>query len=161
MVYEKRYKSHHDSTNLLKHTFISNEDPQNYITNLLATEAKKPRSIYIHVPYCTKICSFCNMNRGLLNKDINDYHTLLIDSIKKVYDYLYLQSKEFESIYFGGGTPTTLSAKQIEEVLQTIFDYLPISSNAEISFETSITELTEDRLVVMKEMGVNRFSIGV
>ncbi len=161
MVYENRCRSHHDSTSLLKNTFISEEKPREYIKKLLAAQAKKSRAIYIHVPYCSKICSFCNMNRGLLNKDINQYHALLTESIKKICTYPYIESKEFESVYFGGGTPTTLSAQQIKEVLQAIYDYLPICSNAEISFETSITELTEDRLAVMKEMGVNRFSIGV
>jgi oxygen-independent coproporphyrinogen-3 oxidase len=161
MDYTKRLKSHHEVTKSLEYIFISNEDKKKYVTKLLTEKPNRPRSIYIHVPYCRKICSFCNMNTGYVDESIKDYHKLIIESIKAISKYPYIQGKDFDSVYFGGGTPTILSHRQIDEILKTIHEYLPISKQAEISMETSISELTEDKLYVMKENGVNRFSIGI
>ena len=149
MNFTKRYKSHHDSTALLKKSFTSNGNVKEYLADLLTKQPKNPRTIYIHVPYCRKICSFCNMNRRHVNQTIEDYHMIIIESIKKVSKYPYIQGKDFQSIYFGGGTPTTLSAVQLEAILKAIYDYLPVSPGAEVSIETSISELTDERLIVM------------
>lgn len=161
MDFKKRYKSHHDSTTLLKDKFTKNIDNNLYLKELLNKKSNKARAIYIHVPYCSKICSFCNLNTALINNSICNYHELIIDSIKQISNYNYIQSKEFESIYFGGGTPTTLSPDQLEQIFDALYSYLPISEKAEISLETSISELTEERLEVLYNQGVNRFSIGV
>jgi oxygen-independent coproporphyrinogen-3 oxidase len=64
-------------------------------------------------------------------------------------------------VYFGGGTPTTLSAGQLEEVLTALHDNFNLGPEAEISVETSISELTDEKLLVMRNLGVNRLSIGV
>ncbi|SHH71975.1 oxygen-independent coproporphyrinogen-3 oxidase [Caloranaerobacter azorensis DSM 13643] len=160
-MYSIRQRSHHASLVKLKDAFTDRQNHIEYIKKVLKTKADRPRAIYIHIPYCVKLCSFCNLNRVKLDSSVEDYHKLIIRQIKSIADYEYIQSKEFESVYFGGGTPTVLSAKQIEAILKTMHDLLPISRDAEISVETSISELTEEKLDVMKEMGVNRFSIGV
>ena len=161
MNFKKRYKSHHDSTVFLKNKFTKNINTNQYLNELLDKNAEKDRAIYIHVPYCSKICSFCNLNTNLINNKISDYHKLIIDSIKQISKYNYIQSKKFESIYFGGGTPTTLSSKQLKLILEALNNYLPISKNAEISLETSITELSKAKLEILADKGVNRLSIGV
>ncbi|MGV8146176.1 MAG: coproporphyrinogen-III oxidase family protein [Alkaliphilus sp.] len=160
-MYTERLKSHHASQVYLKNAFVDSQSQIGYVKNLLQTEAHRPRSVYIHVPYCSNLCSFCNLNRTMINASAADYHKLIIKQIKAIADYPYIQSKEFDSIYFGGGTPTVLSAKQWELILDTMHNLLPISKTAEISVETSITELTEARLEILKRMGVNRLSIGV
>lgn len=160
-MYIERLKSHHASQVYLKNAFVDSQSQIGYVKNLLQTEASRPRSIYIHIPYCSNLCSFCNLNRAMINSSAGDYHKLIIKQIKAVSNYPYIQSKKFESIYFGGGTPTVLIADQWEQILETMHKYLPISNTAEISVETSITELTEDRLEIMKKMGANRLSIGV
>ncbi|MFW5988410.1 MAG: coproporphyrinogen-III oxidase family protein [bacterium] len=156
----KRYKSHHDSTILLKDKFISKSVKSEYLQNLLNSTPKKQAVIYIHVPFCSKICSYCNLNTELINNSLSDYHNLIINQIKKIANYKYIKENHFKSVYFGGGTPTTLSVKQLEEVLDAIKSYLPLGRNTEISFESSLSELTEDKLTVMKDKGVNRFSLG-
>ena len=161
MDFTKRYKSHHDSTRVYKDKYVSLVNKDDYLNSLLNSKATLPRTMYVHVPYCKKICSFCNMNTGRINNTIADYHLSIIEQIKDVSKYLYIQSKPFESIYFGGGTPTTLSAKQLNLILKAMHEYLPISKSAEISLETSITDLTDDKLQVLKDNKVNRFSIGV
>ena len=159
--FSKRYRSHHDSTALLKEAFTRKPGPGNYVQGLLAGEAVKPRTIYVHIPYCVKNCSFCNLNRTLITEELQDYHRIIIEQIKKIARYRYIQSKGFESIYLGGGTPTTLAAEQLREVLEAIYTYLPIDPQAEISVESSLSELSEERLAVLQELGVNRLSIGV
>ncbi|QTA37532.1 radical SAM protein [Thermosipho ferrireducens] len=160
-MYVVRYKSHHAALMKLKKVFEEKQNPALYLKEMLNTSSDNSRSIYIHVPYCMKLCSFCNLNRTKIDSSIENYHELILKQIRNVAKYNYIRSKEFESIYFGGGTPTTLSAKQIEIILKALYELLPISRNAEVSFETSVSELTEDRLNIMKELGVNRFSIGV
>jgi len=160
-MYSERLKSHHASQVYLKNAFVDKQSQIGYVKTLLQTKASRPRAIYIHIPYCTNLCSFCNLNRTMINSSVEDYHKLIIKQIKAVASYPYIQSKEFDSIYFGGGTPTVLSAKQWEQILDAMHSLLPISKTAEISVETSITELTEDRLEILKKMGVNRLSLGV
>jgi len=160
-MYSERLKSHHASQVYLKNAFVDKQSQIGYVKTLLQTKATRPRSIYIHIPYCTNLCSFCNLNRTMINSSVEDYHKLIIKQIKAVASYPYIQSKEFDSIYFGGGTPTVLSAKQWEQILEVMHSLLPISKTAEISVETSITELTGDKLEIFGIMGVNRLSVGV
>jgi len=64
-------------------------------------------------------------------------------------------------VYFGGGTPTTLSATALREILQALKSNLTLAPDAELTIETTVSDLTEDKIAVFKEEGINRFSIGV
>ena len=116
--------------------------------------------IYVHVPFCSKICSFCNMRRS---KGIpsDDYADMVSDHIEKLTKYDYVKNAQIDSVYFGGGTPTTLAPKAIERILTAINKNFRLKDTVEFSFETSLTDLDDEKLKMMRSLGVNRLSIGV
>lgn len=75
--------------------------------------------------------------------------------------YPYVRDGVYHAVYFGGGTPTTLSASGLRKVLRTLRSCLKLTPDAEVTIETTVSDLTEDRIAVFREEGVNRFSIGV
>lgn len=84
----------------------------------------------------------------------------MTDKLERLSEYKYMQAP-VESVYFGGGTPTALSPSQMNRVLKTIRNRFTLSGNCEISLESSVSELTDEMLCVLKENGVNRLSLGV
>lgn len=116
--------------------------------------------IYLHIPFCSKICSFCNMRRGL-GFPTKEYVETLLLHIKTLGERKELQGLPIDSIYFGGGTPSTLQTEELCQVLDALQDYFPVKETAEISMETSITELTTEKLQAAMEHGLNRISVGI
>ncbi|MDR1624922.1 MAG: DUF454 family protein [Spirochaetia bacterium] len=159
---QKRLRSHHEVTAGLEKLFPPKNSGKEYLRKILAEKPQgRPAAIYLHVPFCSKICGFCNLTRSLINKKIDEYHLLLIDKIRKAAAWPYLRDRSFSSVYFGGGTPTCLSADQLAQVLKALHDSFNLGPETEISVETSISELTDEKLKSMKDQGVNRLSIGV
>lgn len=156
--WDVRLKSHHQSIRPLR---AFNAGEQTLAQHLAEAPAPaKERCIYIHVPFCSRICTFCNMQRtGSLPTE--RYAASIIAQIKELRNIPYIRSGQYSSIYFGGGTPTTLSAQDLVALLNALRDSLPIAPDAEISIETSISELTDEKLEALRAQGVNRLSIGV
>jgi oxygen-independent coproporphyrinogen-3 oxidase len=118
--------------------------------------------VYIHVPYCDKICSFCNLNRnGKTDNDFTAYTAQLEREIREYGAYPYIRGKAFEAVYFGGGTPTILSAEQLERLLALLRDNIPLSPDCEITMESTLHNLDQDKARRLERAGVNRFSIGI
>ncbi|MGM0509246.1 MAG: radical SAM family heme chaperone HemW [Fusobacteriota bacterium] len=108
-------------------------------------------SIYIHIPFCKKKCYYCDFLSFEKNeKDISEYINYLIKEINLYNENIY------DTIYFGGGTPSLLSVKQIYEVLNN----LKWDKNAEITLEVNPTTVDLKKLNRFLEMGINRLSIG-
>ena len=118
------------------------------------TNIQKPRLLYIHVPFCEKLCPYCSFNRIVFDEPLcRDYFRALRKEI-----LLYKESGfDFRGIYVGGGTPTIL-IDELEETLALARDCFQI---VEISVETNPNHLTETNLTALKRAGVNRFSVGV
>jgi len=114
------------------------------------------KSIYIHIPFCSNICSYCDFCKFYYNEKIVDsYINSLIEEIKTNY-----KNEEIETLYIGGGTPSTLDILELEK----LFDGLKIiktSSNFEFTFECNVLDLTEEKLIFLKNHNVNRLSIGI
>ncbi len=157
--YTERYKSHHSASAGLKKAYKINVDKEEYLSNILTTKGRENRVLYIHVPFCNKICSFCPFNKpvGLKRSTYDDY---IIEEINNIKDYEYLK-KPFKAINFGGGTPTTLKPHQMDKVLKHIHKSFNIAENAEISLETTVSELTDEMIDVFIKNGVNRLSVGI
>lgn len=155
--FAERVKSHHGSGNSEK--FVRR--PKGMKEVLSAGECPtEDNIIYVHVPFCSKICSFCNMRRS---KGIpsDDYADLVSRHIEQITKYDYVKNAPIDSIYFGGGTPTTLAPKAIERILTAIRKHFQLKDTVEFSFETSLTDLTDEKLCMMRSLGVNRLSVGV
>ncbi len=113
-------------------------------------------SIYIHIPFCNFICNYCDFCKMLYNeKYVNRY----LDSLKKEIKNRY-KGEEIKTIYIGGGTPSSLNCEQLNKLFD-ILKVFNIASDIEFTFEGNIESLTEEKLIIMKENGVNRLSVGI
>lgn len=157
--YLARFKSHHDAARQLKQRFTVEADKTDYVAGVLATPATSPRVLYVHVPFCNKICSFCPFYCPDALKR-SEYDQYLLAEIAAIAQQPYLQAP-IGAVYFGGGTPTALHPQQLARVLAAIRRSFTLAPGAEFSVETSVSELTDEMLDVLSEHGVNRLSIGV
>lgn len=154
--YRARNKSHHLDLDLT--SYMEGMSP---LTEALDREASQDKNvIYIHVPFCHKICSFCSMRRSL-SKIHPDYKEALLDHIRFIGQTKYGRSTTIDSVYFGGGTPTTMDQEDLAEVLEALSKHFKLQKNAEISMETTLTELDPGKLKALAGHGLNRISVGV
>jgi oxygen-independent coproporphyrinogen-3 oxidase len=122
----------------------------------------KPRGVYIHVPHCDRICTFCNLNRrDRAGADLDSYTGYIVEEIKNYGAYPYIREQPFDAVYFGGGTPTVLDAKQLGRILKALRDYLPLRPDCEITVESTLHNLPAAKAAALQNEGVTRFSIGV
>lgn len=115
--------------------------------------------IYIHIPYCKKACSYCNFHFSTIQKDKTEM--LKCINLELEIREAYLKNKSIDTIYFGGGTPSTLNKNQIKRILKTISINYKVKETAEITLECNPDDLDEQKLIYLKEAGINRLSIGV
>ena len=120
------------------------------------------RGVYIHIPFCHQICNYCDFNKVFFkNQPVDEY----IEALGREMEMTVAQMPEaftnIETIFLGGGTPTALSAEQIEKLLGLITKHIPMSSVKEFSSEANPDELTIDKLQALYNGGVNRLSMGV
>lgn len=158
-MYTTRYKSHHDATRRLKDRFEVGTDKSAYVADLLRVPPKSRRVVYLHVPFCNKICSFCPFHRpDELRR--REYDAYLLREIEAVADFPYMRAP-VNAVNFGGGTPTALLPAQMERVLTALHRNFDIPPGTEISVESSVSELTDEMTDVLLRGGVNRLSVGV
>lgn len=155
-------RSHHDAEAPLRALISNRVNFAERLKSMHNTYTRKSRrnAIYIHVPYCTRRCTFCNLHR-FTRLPPSDYHKLIIKEIRTYSSYQYVKESVYHAVYFGGGTPTTLSATALREILQALKSNLTLAPDAELTIETTVSDLTEDKIAVFKEEGINRFSVGV
>lgn len=110
-------------------------------------------SIYIHIPFCNKKCSYCDFY--ILTNMSNQYEKYTQYIIKEI--MMYDKNIVYDTIYFGGGTPSVLNIDQIKRILDT----LKYTRDSEITLEVNPTNLDYEKLVELKTIGVNRLSIGM
>ena len=114
----------------------------------------KPQSLYIHIPFCDHICTYCDFTKLFyFEKYEKDYLDSLIKEIESYH------INKVKTLYFGGGTPTALSDAGFERILTFAKQYL--ADDYEFTVEANVENLTESKLLIMKKAGVNRLSIGV
>ena len=117
---------------------------------------RKINSLYIHIPFCNKICSYCSFSKMLyFPKIARKYICNLIVDLKKVKQNF----NKFKTIYIGGGTPSSLSISLLENLLK--YTSILLLKNGEFTFEANLDSLTEEKLKILKKYGVNRLSIGI
>lgn len=120
----------------------------------------KSTSAYIHIPFCEHICYYCDFNKVFLEgQPVDEYIDSLLEEIALT--LVQTPTTLCETIYIGGGTPTSLSAKQLDKLLTGIHQLLPTTTTKEFTVEANPGDLTEAKLLVLKQQGVNRLSMGV
>lgn len=116
----------------------------------------KPTSAYVHIPFCTQICYYCDFSKVFIkNQPVDSYLEHLIEE----YDSYDIQ--KLRTLYIGGGTPTALSAPQLAFLLEKLTDKLDLSYLEELTIEANPGDLDEEKIAVLKGSPVNRVSLGV
>lgn len=116
--------------------------------------------LYVHIPFCVSKCNYCDFNSFKLNKELKDRY---IKDLKKEM-ILYkdeFREKEITSIFLGGGTPSILESEEIKEIFFYIKSNFNIKKDAEITIECNPGTLSKEKLITMKDLGINRLSIGL
>lgn len=121
---------------------------------------KLPEAVYVHVPFCEQICHYCDFNKVFLKgQPIDGYIDATIQEMKNTVELF--PPHEIKTIYLGGGTPTALSADQLDKLLSGVNNYFKPVHGGEYTVEVNPGSATKERLAVLKNRGVNRLSIGV
>ena len=113
--------------------------------------------LYVHIPFCSAICNYCNFNRGLFDAALKErYVAALLAEIAEAGD-----GSPADTIYFGGGTPSLLEPSEARAIIETCRRAWDVASDAEITLEANPETATPERLAGFRAAGVNRLSIGV
>ena len=116
----------------------------------------KPTSAYVHIPFCTQICYYCDFSKVFIkNQPVDSYLEHLIE------EYDSYDIKKLRTLYIGGGTPTALSARQLAFLLEKLTDKLDLSYLEELTIEANPGDLDLEKIAVLKDSLVNRVSLGV
>lgn len=122
-----------------------------------------PLSLYIHVPWCVRKCPYCDFNshehEGPGDLPEADYITALLDDL--AHDLKYVQNREIHSIFIGGGTPSLLSARAYDHLLNGLQKSLVFSSDIEITLEANPGTAEREKFADYHSAGINRLSLGI
>ncbi len=115
--------------------------------------------IYLHIPFCKQKCHYCDFHfsTSLGGKD-DLLHALLLEI---EFQKTYLSGEKINTIYFGGGTPSLLSEKELMQIFDKLHQHFSIDENAEITLEANPDDLTAQKIKELKQTPINRFSIGI
>jgi oxygen-independent coproporphyrinogen-3 oxidase len=133
--------------------------------------------LYIHVPFCSAICNYCNFNRGLFDADLKTrYVEAVIGEIRQAGlkactttdssaappgVVQAFRPAAADTIYFGGGTPSLLEPDEIARIVEACESAFDVSQDREVTMEANPESVTEARLAAFRRAGVNRLSFGV
>jgi oxygen-independent coproporphyrinogen-3 oxidase len=154
--------------------FVANYPPFSVWTpDAVATDAKAalaappvagvPLGLYLHVPFCRKRCHFCyfRVYTDKNAKEVEEYLDLLAREWELYQDQASVAERPFNFVYFGGGTPSFLSTRQLESLVTRLTSRRSWSSAEEITFECEPGTITRAKLATIRGLGVTRLSLGV
>jgi oxygen-independent coproporphyrinogen-3 oxidase len=114
--------------------------------------------IYIHIPFCRKACHYCNFHFSTQTQHINAFVEALLIEIELRENYI---CSPIQTLYFGGGTPSLLSAEQISSIVKKLQTNFDLTQLEEFTLEANPDDISSDNLLLWKNMGVNRLSLGI
>jgi oxygen-independent coproporphyrinogen-3 oxidase len=120
-------------------------------------EKPEPDGIYVHIPFCSSICSYCNFNRGLYDPDLKIRY---VEALRREIAGAPAGVRA-DTIFFGGGTPSLLDPAEIAAIIRAIQARLDLAAGAEVTLETNPETIDRAKLERFREAGVNRLSFGV
>jgi oxygen-independent coproporphyrinogen-3 oxidase len=115
--------------------------------------------IYIHIPFCKKACTYCDFHFSTSMKYMDE----MVDAIcaELILKKERLAGAQVGSIYFGGGTPSVLTAAALHKIFNTITQHFTVAHDAEITLEANPDDLDAKKIAELRQLPVNRFSIGI
>ncbi len=125
--------------------------------------AATPMGLYLHIPFCRKRCHFCyfRVYTDKNKEDIRQYLDAMIEEVSLLAAKPFVSKRRLKFIYFGGGTPSYLSARQLEYLVAGLQQALPWDDVKEVTFECEPGTLNEGKLAAIRSLGVTRLSLGV
>src|SRR5690554_1368262 len=152
--------------------FISNYPPFSQWTEqglveieraMQSPPAQTPLGLYLHIPFCRKRCRFCyfKVYTDKNSADIRRYVEALQKELSLYADKPFAGGRPVDFIYFGGGTPSYLSVKQLQELTDRLKQFRSWDETREVAFECEPGTLSGEKLNVIREIGVTRLSLGV
>lgn len=115
--------------------------------------------IYIHIPFCKQRCSYCAFYSSTLYNIKEEYVNALCNELRMRKEYL--KGETVETIYLGGGTPSTLTISQLKRICDTVYSTYPVSDTPEVTIECNPDDLTIEFLKQLKTQPFNRISMGI
>lgn len=115
--------------------------------------------IYIHIPFCRKMCSYCDFYHVISTDDNTAYIDAMLQEISSRKDYL--GDETVSTIYLGGGTPSLLSIKELDSLLTQVNKQYKVENDCEITIELNPDDIDPDYLSGLKRLNINRVSVGI
>lgn len=115
--------------------------------------------IYLHIPFCKKACHYCDFHFSTSSLYKDEMVVAILTELKLQKDFL--NNAPIETIYFGGGTPSLLSADELKMIIDVIYENYPVQQNPEITLEANPDDLNPQKVRELKQTLINRFSIGI
>jgi oxygen-independent coproporphyrinogen III oxidase len=113
--------------------------------------------LYLHIPFCASICSYCNFNRGLFDPALKEAYVRALEAeIRRAGD-----GSAADTIFFGGGTPSLLASAEVARLVDACRDAFVVTDDAEVTLETNPETVTVERMEGLRAAGVTRVSLGV
>ena len=127
------------------------------------TNEPTPLGLYLHIPFCRKRCKFCyfRVYTDKNSHEVEEYVAALSREIELVSKLPVMGGRPFRFVYFGGGTPSFLSAKQLTSLVDRLRANINWDHAEEVTFECEPGTLSEPKIHTLKELGVTRISLGV
>lgn len=113
-------------------------------------------SVYVHIPFCNNICSYCDFCKSLYNEDLALQYLIALQNEISIN----FEDEKLKTLYVGGGTPSALSVPLLKKLFN-ILSVFKFREEYEFTFECNIDDIRPELLVILKKCGVNRLSIGV
>src|ERR1043165_1778907 len=124
---------------------------------LLFRQTMTATGLYVHIPFCSSRCSYCDFATGLYQSELAErYVAALIEEIRAAR----YSGASVDTIYFGGGTPSLLAPSQLDLILATLHEQFTIDPKSEITLEINPGSVTREKLDAFRSLGVNRASFG-
>jgi coproporphyrinogen III oxidase-like Fe-S oxidoreductase len=165
--------AHNDDETTVGSYFVSNYPPFSFWNPESVTRAHErlerppapgtPLGVYVHIPFCRKRCHFCyfKVYTDKKSDEIAQYLDTVTEELRLYSRKPFIGGRKPSFIYFGGGTPSFISTRQLSTLVEAMKRHLPWDEAEEVAFECEPGTLTESKLRVIKELGVTRLSLGI
>jgi oxygen-independent coproporphyrinogen-3 oxidase len=137
--------------------------PQARAALILPPRPDAPLGLYLHIPFCRKRCKFCyfRVYTDKNARDVDVYLDALIREVKLYAGMPVIGGRDLHFVYFGGGTPSYLSASQLQGLFEKVQALLPWKKAEEVTFECEPGTLQQHKLETLRDLGVTRLSLGI